>query len=120
MNDATAPDPLGFGRDASFKPLAVARYLGLTERDLAALAGIAEHLVRYERPLPRAAVAALDELGEILTLVANAMEGSEERTRAWLSDPSAMGTAASPRALLCMGLAQQVRNFVENTMARKA
>jgi hypothetical protein len=96
-------DHLQFWQSGLFQPQRVARFLGLSKRELAVLAGVAPASVRFDDKAPRVLRERLMDLAATCTLVAEAFDGNATKTQLWFLTANPQLNNLSPCDLLRRG-----------------
>jgi len=105
-------DYLQFWQAGRFHPQRVVRFLNLSKKDIAHLAGIAVSSVRFDRKAPRDLIERLMDVAATCSLVAQFFEGNAIKTTLWFKTVNPTIGNASPRDLICSGRHEELRGFV--------
>ena len=103
FNTVAERDHLQFWQSGLFQPQRVAKFLGLTKSELAALAGVAPASVRFDEKAPRVLRERMMDLAATCALVAEAFDGNATKTKLWFVTCNPQLDNLSPCDLLRRG-----------------
>jgi hypothetical protein len=105
-------DYLQFWQSGRFQPKRVARFLGLSKAELAALAAVAPSSVRFDTKAPRVVRDLLIEIAATCELVAQFFEGNLAKTTVWFATANPMLGDIAPQQMIRSGRYARLRRFV--------
>ncbi len=125
MNRAAAPlfrtvsrsDSLGFGTGAAFDGRKVVDFLGFKKQEVAKVAAVAPTSVRFDQKMPLDVRERLEEIANVITLVADYFDGDAGRTALWFKTPNPLLGKLSPRDMIRLGRYERLRRFVLEALA---
>lgn len=91
----------------------VALFLDFDNNTLSKLAGIKKSSVRYDSNIPRELKERLDEILNIVLLVAGYFDGDHEKTTLWFKCKNPMLGEISPRDMIRFGQFDKLQQFVQ-------
>ena len=117
---STVPDDLlSFGRGASFDAKRIPTFLNLKKEDVSRLSSVSVKSVRYDEAIPEQVRERLEEIGNIINMVAQAFEGDAEKTAAWFRARNPLLGDVSPRDMIRLGRYERLRKYIINAMMER-
>jgi hypothetical protein len=112
MATVARTDPLHFHDNQGMNYRKVAKIVNLKRKDLSQMTAVNLDRVRFDRQIPKALRIRLEEIANIISLVAEYFEGDAEKTTLWfrIKNPGLGNT--SPRDMLRMNRHNNLRNFI--------
>jgi len=119
---ATVPhsDYLRFGHGDAFDAKMVVDLLSLKKRDVSKLAQVAESSVRYDDAIPVKVRERLEEIGNVINLVAGIFEGDAVKTTIWFKAINPMLGDVSPRDMIRFGRYDKLRKYIVSAVSEQA
>jgi hypothetical protein len=105
-------DYLGFWADQTFNARGVARFLGLSKRDVAKVADVAPSSVRFDDKIPKDVLEWLQEIANICALVAEHFNGDIRKTALWFKTKNPLLGNVSPLDMIRHGRYERLRRVV--------
>lgn len=105
-------DQLGFGAGESLDGRKVVDFLRLKKPELAKVAGVAPASVRYDHKMPAEVRERIEEIANVIELVAQFFDGDAAKTALWFKTPNPMLGNISPRDMIRYGRYDRLRRFV--------
>jgi uncharacterized protein (DUF2384 family) len=113
-------DRLGFWRGGGVDARKVVDFLELSRADVAKVAGVAPASVRFDQKTPREVRDRIDEIANVVSLVAQFFDGDGSRTALWFKTPNPMLGGISPRDMIRFGRYQRLLKFVLEALDENA
>ena len=117
FNNLPRGDPLGFGIGQQFHPEKVRDFLRLKKEDVARLADVSIHSVRYDAAIPTAVLEKFEEIAVACNMVAEAMGGDADKTSLWFRTKNPMLGDVSPRDMVRLRRFDRLRRFIIGAVA---
>jgi len=111
-------DPLKFWSEHGCDYKRVSEFLEFDRNELSKLGGISKQSVRYDEKMPAALSDRLDQIANIISLVAEYFEGDIRKTALWFKTPNPLLGNISPRDMIRFGRYERLSKFVQQ--ARQA
>lgn len=113
-------DQLGFGAGESLDGRKVVDFLRLKKPELAKVAGVAPASVRYDHKMPAEVRERIEEIANVIELVAQFFDGDAAKTALWFKTPNPMLGNISPRDMIRYGRYDRLRRFVVEALDENA
>ncbi|CAN5333548.1 hypothetical protein BH24PSE2_BH24PSE2_20930 [soil metagenome] len=111
-------DPLGFWSRQGLDYRGVSNFLDFNTNELSKLGGVAKSSVRLDAKIPIELKERLEQIANIVTLVAEYFDGDAERTALWFKTPNPMLGEISPRDMIRHSRYKKLLNFVMEARAQ--
>jgi hypothetical protein len=118
--DTVPADYLKFGLGAAFDAKRVADVLGLNKDDVSRLASVSVKSVRYDDAIPLQVRERLEEIANIINLVAQAFDGNIDKTVSWFGARNPLLGDVSPKDMIRLGRYERLRKFIINAMTERS
>jgi hypothetical protein len=112
MATVARTDPLHLREDHGMDYRKVARMVDLDRKDLSQMTAVKLDRVRFDGQIPKAVRIRLEEIANIISLVAEYFEGDAEKTVLWFRTKNPGLGDTSPREMLRMNRHNNLRNFI--------
>jgi uncharacterized protein (DUF2384 family) len=96
----------------------VSEFLDFDRSELSKLGGVSKQSVRFDDKIPADLRERLEQIANIISLVAEYFEGDSRKTALWFKTPNPMLGEISPRDMIRFGRYQRLSKFVQQ--ARQA
>lgn len=117
----TVPDDvLHFGRGQEFIPKRVPELLGLKKEDVSRLSSVSVKSVRYDENMPEQMRDRLEEIANIINMVAAEFDGDAEKTASWFKARNPLLGDVSPRDMIRLGRYERLRKFIINALIERS
>lgn len=113
-------DRLGFWRSGAVDARKVVDFLDLSRADVAKVAGVAPASVRFDQKTPREVRDRIDEIANVVSLVAQFFGGDAARTALWFKTPNPMLGGIPPRDMIRFGRYERLLKFVLEALEENA
>lgn len=113
-------DRFGFGSGESLDGRKVVDFLGFKKPELAKVAGVAVASVRFDQKMPIEVRERIEEIANVIELVAQFFDGDAARTALWFKTPNPMLGNISPRDMIRYGRYERLRRFVVDALDESA
>lgn len=110
--DTVADDHMSFWQQSHFQPSRVTDFLRLEKRDVSRIASVSDKSVRYDDKMPEAVRDRLEEIANIVNLVAGTFQGDITKTSLWFKTQNPMLGDVSPRDMIRLGRYDRLRKYV--------
>ena len=118
--DNVPMDYMNFGHGNSFRPKEVQNWLSLNKDDISRIASVAPSSVRFDRHIPKSVQVRMEEIANIINMVASNFDGNVDRTVAWFKAKNPLLGDVSPRDMIRLGRYERLRKFIVNaTVTRR-
>ena len=107
-----AHDSLGLWAGETLNARKVVDFLNLDKRDVAKVAGVAPASVRFDQKIPAQVRERLEEVANIIALVAQFFGGDATRAALWFKTRSPLLGQVSPRDMIRAGRTRKLQRFV--------
>jgi hypothetical protein len=111
-------DPLEFWANHGLDVKKVTEFLGFDSNELSKLGGVSKRSVRLDERIPIELKIRLEEIANIVSLVAEYFEGDPSKTALWFRTTNPMLGGISPRDMIRYGRYKRLMKFI--TAARQA
>lgn len=118
--DTVPEDVMHFGHGSAFVAKKVPEMLGLKKDDVSRLAAVSVKSVRYDEHIPEKVRERLEEIANIINMVAKAFDGDAEKTSAWFRARNPLLGDIAPRDMIRLGRYERLRRFVINALTERA
>lgn len=123
--DTVGDDHMSFWEQSRFQPGRVTDFLRLEKRDVSRIASVSDKSVRYDEKMPEAVRDRLEEIANIVNLVADTFQGDITKTALWFKTQNPILGDVSPRDMIRLGRYDRLRKYVVeaallNRSARKS
>lgn len=115
--DTVAPDALAFGRGPGFNPKRVVDWLDFDKDEISRIASVSKASVRYDEAAPKAVRERLEEIANVVNMVAGIFDGDSAKTALWFRTKNPMLGDVSPRDMVRLGRYDRLRKFVISAIA---
>ena len=105
-------DPLNFWSNHGLDYRSVTEFLELNTSELSKIGGVAKSSVRFDAKIPKDLKERLEQIANIVGLVAEYFEGDPARTALWFKTPNPLLGEISPRDMIRYGRYRKLLNFV--------
>lgn len=112
MATVARTDPLHLRDRSGMDYRKVAKIAHLDRSDLSQMTSVKFERVRFDRQIPKAVSNRLEEIANIISLVAEYFEGDAEKTALWFCTKNPGLGDTSPRDMLRMNRHNNLRNFI--------
>jgi len=112
MATVARTDPLNFRVNHGLDYRKVAGMVDLNRSDLSQMTSVKFDRVRFDDQIPKAVRGRLEEIANIISLVAEYFEGDSEKTSLWFRTKNPGLGDTSPRDMLRMNRHNNLRNFI--------
>lgn len=110
--DTVADDHMSFWEQSHFQPSRVTDFLRLEKRDVSRIASVSDKSVRYDDKMPGAVRDRLEEIANIVNLVAGTFQGDITKTSLWFKTQNPILGDVSPRDMIRLGRYDRLRKYV--------
>ena len=110
--DTVADDHMSFWEQSHFQPSRVTDFLRLEKRDVSRIASVSDKSVRYDDKMPEAVRDRLEEIANIVNLVAGTFQGDITKTSLWFKTQNPILGDVSPRDMIRLGRYDRLRKYV--------
>lgn len=110
--DTVGDDHMSFWEQNHFQPTRVTDFLRLEKRDVSRIASVSDKSVRYDDKMPEAVRDRLEEIANIVNLVANTFRGDTTKTAIWFKTQNPILGDVSPRDMIRLGRYDRLRKYV--------
>lgn len=111
-------DPLNFWSSHGLDYRSVTEFLELNTDELSKIGGVAKSSVRFDAKIPKDLKERLEQIANIVGLVAEYFEGDPERTALWFKTPNPLLGEITPRDMIRYGRYKKLLNFVVQASAQ--
>lgn len=112
MATVARTDPLNLRENHGMNYRKVAGIVDLNRSDLSQMTAVKLDRVRFDRQIPKAVRIRLEEVANIISLVAEYFDGDAEKTALWFRTKNPALGDTSPRDMLRMNRHNNLRNFI--------
>jgi len=112
-------DALAFGSGVNFEPKRVAEWMNLNKDEVSRIASVAKSTVRYDEKAPEAVVERLEEIANIINMVAGVFNGDAAKTSLWFKTKNPMLGDVSPRDMVRLGRYDRLRRYVVGALQER-
>lgn len=112
FNTVPKKDYLGFHLKNTFDYKEIARFADLSKPDLSSMTEVKVERIRFDRQIPKAVRKRLEEIGNILNLVAAYFGGDKIKTTLWYSTKNPGLGNISPKEMIRLNRHNNLRNFI--------
>jgi uncharacterized protein (DUF2384 family) len=112
-------DFLHFGQGPSFNPRAVVDFVGLKKQDVSKIAQVAPASVRYDEAIPVKVRERMEEIANVINMVADAFGGDVDKTALWFKTSNPLLGDVSPRDMIRLGRYDKLRKFIISAMMER-
>lgn len=114
---ATVPDDrLHLGMGKSLDARRVVQLMALKKEEVSKIAKVSPASVRFDDAMPQAVRDRLEEIANIMNMVADTFDGDEDKTIAWFKASNPLLGDISPRDMIRFGRYERLRRFVINAL----
>lgn len=111
-------DPMKFWSNHGCNYKRVSEFLEFDRNELSKLGGVSRESVRFDNKIPADLRERLEQIANIITLVAEYFEGDVRKTTLWFRTPNPMLGEISPRDMIRFGRYRRLSKYVQQ--ARQA
>jgi len=90
----------------------VADFLDLDKNALSKIGGVSKDSVRFDARIPRALRNRLEQIANIISLVAEVFDGDRHKTALWFKTPNPSLGEVAPRDMIRLGRYKKLSKFV--------
>jgi len=112
MATVARTDPLHLRDNHGMNYRKVAGIVNLNRNDLSQMTAVKLDRVRFDQQIPKAVRIRLEEVANIISLVAEYFDGDAEKTALWFRTKNPTLGDTSPRDMLRMNRHNNLRNFI--------
>ena len=112
MATVARTDPLHLHDNHGMNYRRVAEIVNLNRNDLSHMTAVKLDRVRFDRQIPKAIRIRLEEIANIISLVAEYFDGNAERTALWFRTKNPALGDTSPQDMLRMNRHNNLRSFI--------
>ncbi len=105
-------DPLEFWSNHGLDYGRLADFLDLDTNALSKIGGVSKQSVRFDDRIPRDLKDRLEQIANIIAMVAGYFEGDEQKTSLWFKTPNPSLGEISPRDMIRLGRYKKLLRFV--------
>jgi len=113
-------DRFGFGSGETLDGREVVDFLDLKKSEVAKIAGVATVSVRFDKKMAAEVRERLEDIANIIELVAEFFDGDVGRTALWFKAPNPIRGNISPREMIRYGRYDRLRRFVADALDENA
>lgn len=110
-------DALGLWTDQKVNARKVAEFLNLDKREVAKVTGVAPASVRFDQKIPKEVRDRLEEIANVIGLVAQFFEGDAIKTALWFKTKNPLLGQIAPRDMIRFGRYDRLLRFVLEALA---
>lgn len=110
-------DALGFWTEDALNARKVVDFLGFDKREVAKVSGVAPASVRFDQKIPREVRERLEEVANVIGLVAQFFDGDTSKTALWFKTRNPLLGQISPRDMIRFGRYDRLLRFVLDALA---
>ena len=111
-------DPFSFWSNHGCDYKGVSEFLDLGRNELSKIGGISKESVRFDDKIPADLSERLEQIANIISLVAEYFDGDVHKTSLWFKTPNPMLGDISPRDMIRFGKYMRLNKFIQH--ARQA
>jgi len=112
-------DALAFGSGANFDAKRVVDWMNLNKEEVSRIASVAKSTVRYDEKAPQAVVERLEEIANVINMVAGVFNGDPAKTALWFKMKNPMLGDVSPRDMVRLGRYDRLRRYVVGALQER-
>ena len=105
-------DPLNFWSNHGVEYSRLAEFLDLDKNALSKIGGVSKQSVRFDNKIPRDLKDRLEQIANIINMVAGYFEDDEHKTALWFKTPNPSLGEISPRDMIRLGRYKKLLKFV--------
>ena len=105
-------DHMSFWEQSHFRPTRVTDFLSLEKKDVSRIASVSDKSVRYDEKMPEAVRDRLEEIANVVNLVAGTFRGDIIKTALWFKTQNPILGDVSPRDMIRLGRYDRLRKYV--------
>jgi hypothetical protein len=105
-------DHMSFWEQDRFRPTRVTDFLSLEKKDVSRIASVSDRSVRYDEKMPQAVRDRLEEIANVVNLVAGTFRGDITKTALWFKTQNPILGDVSPRDMIRLGRYDRLRKYV--------
>ena len=111
-NNIHQTDPLNFWSNHGLDYSGVAEFLDLDKNALSKIGGVRKDSVRFDDRIPLGLRDRLEQIANIISLVAEFFEGDAHKTALWFKTPNPSLGEVTPRDMIRLGRYKKLLKFV--------
>jgi len=112
FSTVSTSDPLHFRENGNIDYRKVTGFLKFSENELSKISGISKKSIRFDNKIPNDLRDRLDQIANVLTLVAEYFDGDALKTALWFNTPNPMLGGMKPRDMIRLGRYNKLIKFV--------
>ncbi len=110
--ETVGDDHMSFWERRHFRPQKVVNFFGFEKKDISRIASVSDKSVRYDEKMPEAVGERLEEIANIVNLVAEIFDGDTTKTALWFKTQNPILGDVSPRDMIRLGRYARLRKYV--------